>query len=146
MAACIGLAFIMIAVLLIFGPQIEKHVGHALHIQGVLSWAWWLVQWPILIAGLMAVFATLLYLGPDVEHRRWRYITPGSAVATLIWLVASAAFAVYTAKFGSYNKTWGSLAAVIVMLTWLWLTSLALLFGAEINSELERGERLPARS
>jgi membrane protein len=146
MAACIGLAFLLIAVLLIFGPQIEKHVGSALHIAGPLGWIWWLVQWPILVAGLMAVFATLLYLGPDVEHPRWRYITPGSAVATLIWLVASGAFAVYTAKFGSYNKTWGTLSAVIVMLTWLWLTSLALLFGAEINSELERGSELPARS
>src|SRR5206468_12446694 len=83
-------------------------------------------------------FATLRYLGTDVDHPRWRFLTPGSLVAIVVWLAASGLFAVYTAMFGSYNKTWGSLSAVIVMLTWLWLTGMALLLGAEINSEVER--------
>ena len=142
MVACIGLAFILIAVLLIFGPQIEKHVGSALGISTFLKYLWWIAQWPILAVGLLAAFATLLFLGPDVDHPRWRFLTPGSVVAVLIWLACSGAFAYYTANFGSYNKTWGSLAAVIVMLTWLWLTGLALLFGAELNSELERSREL----
>jgi membrane protein len=142
MVACIGLAFILIAVLLIFGPQIEKHLGSALGIGVVLKYVWWIAQWPILAVGLLAAFATLLFLGPDVDHPRWRFLSPGSVVAVVVWLACSGAFAYYTANFGSYNKTWGSLAAVIVMLTWLWLTGLALLFGAELNAELERSREL----
>ncbi len=142
MVACIGAAFLLIAVFLIFGPQIEHYLGDAIGLQSVLTWVWWAAQWPILIGGLMAAFATLLYLGPDVEHPRWKFLTPGSAVAVVAWLVASGAFAFYTANFGSYNKTWGSFSAVIVMLMWLWITGLALLFGAEINSELERSREL----
>jgi membrane protein len=142
MVACIGTAFLLIAVLLIFGPQIEKHLGSALGISSILGYLWWAAQWPILIGGLLAAFATLLWLGPDVDQPRWRFITPGSAIAAAVWLIASAAFAVYTARFGSYNKTWGSLSSVIIMLTWLWLTGLALLFGAEFNAETERSREL----
>ncbi len=142
MAACIGAAFVLVAALLIFGPVLEAWLGRLLHIQSVLGIVWWVVQWPILVAGLLAAFAALLYLGPDVDHPRWRFLTVGSLVAAVIWIGASGLFAVYTATFSSYNKTWGSLAAVIVMLTWLWLTGLALLFGAEINAEAERSREL----
>jgi membrane protein len=142
MVACIGAAFLLVAVLLIFGPAVERYVGDALGIQTFLKYIWWAAQWPILIAGLLTAFATLLYLGPDVEHPRWRFLTVGSAIAAAIWLCASGAFAYYTAHFGSYNKTWGSIAAVIIMLTWLWLTGLALLFGAEVNAEAERSREL----
>jgi membrane protein len=142
MVACMGLAFLLVAVFLIFGPTIEKHIGSALGIQGVLTYVWWSAQWPILIVGLLAAFAVLLYLGPDVEHPRWRFLTLGSAFAVFIWLAVSAGFAFYTSHFSSYNKTWGSLSAVIVMLVWLWLTALALLFGAEVNAEAERSREL----
>jgi membrane protein len=142
MVGCIGGAFVLIAVLLILGPHVERYIGDAFGIQPVLVWIWWIAQWPLLIGGLLAAFATLLWLGPDVDHPRWRFLTAGSAVAVAIWLAASGGFAVYTSSFGSYNKTWGSLSAVIVMLTWLWLTGLALLFGAELNSEIERSREL----
>jgi membrane protein len=142
MTAIIGLAFVLVAVLLIFGPTIEKYVGNTLGIEGVLKWIWWSAQWPILIGGLLAAFAALLYLGPDVDHPRWKFLTVGSALAVFVWLGVSLAFAFYTANFSSYNKTWGSLSAVIVMLMWLWLTALALLFGAEVNSEAERSREL----
>jgi len=144
MAACIGIAFLLVAAFLILGPHMEKWVGDALGIQGALGYIWWAAQWPVLIGGLLAAFATLLWLGPDVDLPRWRFVTPGSVVAVVVWLAASGAFAVYSAKFGSYNKTWGSLSAVIVMLTWLWLTGLALLFGAEVNAEAERSRELRA--
>ena len=142
MVVCIGVAFLLVAGLLILGPTIEKHLGDALGIGSALSYVWWSAQWPILMVGLLAAFATLLWLGPDVEHPRWRFLTVGSVIAAAIWLLASGAFALYTASFSSYNKTWGSLAAVIIMLTWLWLTSLALLFGAEFNAEAERSREL----
>jgi membrane protein len=90
----------------------------------------------------LLAFAAVLYIGPNVDHPRWQFITPGSVFAVAIWLLASGLFAVYVSMFGSYNKAWGSLAAVIIMLTWLWLSALALLFGAEINAEAERSREL----
>jgi membrane protein len=143
LVAVIGLAFLLVAVLLIFGPPLERFVAaHAGPVSGAIGWIWWIAEWPILVAGLLAAFATLLYLGPDVAHPRWRFITPGSLLATVVWLAASGGFAVYTASFGSYNKTWGTLAAVIIMLTWLWLAAVALLLGAEVNAEVERSREL----
>jgi membrane protein len=142
MVAAIGAAFLLVAVLLIFGPTIEHYVGKTLGIQGGLGYVWWVAQWPILLLGLLAAFATLLYLGPDVEQPRWRFLSIGTAAAVFVWLAVSGLFAFYTSHFSSYNKTWGSLAAVIVMLVWLWLTSLALLFGGELNAEAERSRRL----
>jgi membrane protein len=143
MVVVMGVAFLLVAVLLMFGPQIEKLIAsHAGPAGGVVNWVWWVAQWPILLVGLLAAFATLLYLGPDVEHPKWQFLTPGSLVAAIVWIATSGLFAVYTAMFGSYNKTWGALSAVIVMLTWLWLTGMALLFGAEINAEVERSREL----
>jgi membrane protein len=126
----------------VLGPALSKWLGGALGIESVIGWIWWIAQWPLLLVGLLAVFATVLYLGPNAEHPRWQFITPGTLTAVFLWLAASGLFAVYTSMFGSYNKTWGSLAAVIVMLTWLWLTSLSILFGAEINAEAERSREL----
>ena len=146
LVAVIGIAFLLVAVLLIFGPPLEQLVAaHAGPISGEIGWIWWIAQWPILLTGLLAAFATLLYLGPDVEHPRWYFVSPGSLFAVVIWLAASGAFAFYTSAFSSYNKTWGSLAAVIVMLTWLWLAAIALLLGAEINAEAERSRELRSR-
>jgi membrane protein len=138
MVLVIGAAVLLVGLLLVFGPHVERFVGDALGIEGALGWIWWIVQWPLLFVGLLAAFAVLHYFGPDVEHRKWELVTPGSAVAVVGWIVASAGFAVYTSAFGSFNKAWGSLAAVLVTLTWLWLTALALLFGGEVNAEVER--------
>jgi membrane protein len=147
MAAVMGIAFALVGVLLIFGPVVERPIAsHAGPAGSAINILWWVLQWPILLAGLLVAFATLLYLGPDVDHRKWRFLTPGSLVAALLWIAASGLFAVYTSMFGSYNKTWGTLSAVIVTLTWLWLTAMALLFGAEINAEAERSRRLRERS
>jgi membrane protein len=139
MVAVIGVAFLLVAVLLMFGPAVEHLIAsHAGAASGAVGWIWWVAQWPILIVGLVAAFETLLYLGPDVPKRRWRLLSPGPLAAAVVWIVVSAAFAVYTGSFGSYNKTWGSLSAVIVMLTWLWLSALALLLGAEIDALREQ--------
>lgn len=143
LAGAIGVAVALVAVFLILGPYVERWIGDALGIAGVTSWLWWVVQWPVLAGGLLVAFALLLYFAPDVEHRRWQVVTPGALVALAVWLVASVGFALYAGFFGSYNKTWGSLSAVIVTLTWLWLTSLALLFGGEVNAEVERSREAP---
>ena len=143
MAAVISVAFALVAVLTIFGPVVEHAIASRIGQAGsVLNIVWWIAQWPILLAGLLVAFATLLYLGPDVEQRKWQFLTPGSLVAAVLWIAASGLFAVYTATFSSYNKTWGALSAVIVMLTWLWISGMALLLGAEINAEVERSRKL----
>jgi membrane protein len=146
MVAVIGFAFLLVAVLLIFGPPLERFVAsHAGGASGAVGWIWWIATWPILLAGLIVAFSTLLDLGPDVTRPKRRLLTAGAVLATFVWLAASAGFAVYTSMFGSYNKTWGSLAAVIIMLTWLWLAAVALLLGAEVNAEADRTrERRPA--
>jgi membrane protein len=147
LVACIGLAFVLIAALLILGPTVEEHVGRAVGHESTVRYLWWTVQWPILLLGLLAAFATMLYLAPDVEERSWRMATPGALVAVVVWLAGSGAFAFYTAHFDSFNKSWGSLSAVIVTMLWLWLTGLALLFGAELDSELEaRGSQVSRTS
>jgi membrane protein len=134
--ALLGLLLMMVVVVL--GPHVSRWLGNALGAESLVHWAWLLGQWPLLIAGLLVAFAGILYLGPDVTHRRWSVLTIGSAVAIVAWLIVSGAFAIYASRFGSYNKAWGSLSAVVVMLTWLWLTNLALLFGTEVNAEAER--------
>jgi membrane protein len=127
---------------LVLGPHLSRWVGEAIGAESVVKVVWWAAEWPLLVAGLLVSFAGVLYLGPNVEHPRWRFLSFGSVVAIVIWLAASGAFAFYVSKFGSYNKTWGTLSAVVIMLTWLWLTALALLFGAEVNAEAERSREL----
>ncbi len=138
--AIVGLAVVAFALvfgLLVLGPHLSRWVGEALGLEEIVGWVWWLGQWPILLGGLLLAFAGIYWLGPSFERRRFRWLTPGAVLAVALWLAASAAFAVYLSMFGSYNKAWGSLAAVIVMLTWIWLSALALLLGAELNAELE---------
>jgi len=124
--------------LLILGPALEHWLGSALGAQSVTAWTWWTAQWPLLVGVLSFAFAAVLYLGPDVEHRNWRAALPGAVVAVVVWLAASGGFAFYAANFGSYNKSWGTLAGVVITLVWLWLTSAALLFGAEVNAASRR--------
>jgi membrane protein len=128
--------------LLVLGPHLSHWIGNAVGNKTAVEIVWWTAQWPILIGGLLLAFAVIYYLGPNVEHPKWSFLTFGSVFAVLIWLLASGAFAFYASRFGSYNKAWGSLAAVVVMLTWLWISSVALLLGAEINSEAERSREL----
>jgi membrane protein len=142
MLACLGAAFALVMGLLVLGPVISGAVGDALGLETVFSWIWWTVQWPVLVLGLLLAFAAIHYLGPNIEHARWSLLTLGSATSVAIWLAASGGFALYVNYFGSYNKTWGSLAAVIIVLTWLWLSALALLLGGEVNAEAERSREL----
>jgi membrane protein len=135
-------AFTLAFGLLVLGPHLSGWIGDAVGLEALVAWLWWTAQWPVLILGLLIAFATILYLGPNVDHPRWQFLTFGTALAVLVWLLASGAFALYVSQFGSYNKAWGSVAAVIVMLTWLWLSALALLFGAELNAEAERSREL----
>jgi membrane protein len=141
MLICAGVAFLLAFGLLVLGPQATDWVGSALDQRTVVSWVWWTAEWPVLVAALLVAFGGIYRFGPDHDTPRWRLVTPGAAAALAVWLAASGGFAWYVSNFGSYNKTWGSLATVIVVLTWLWLSSLALLVGAEIDAEVERTRR-----
>jgi membrane protein len=141
----VGAAVLLAGTLLVMGPHLEAWLGGALDQRTAVAFAWWIGQWPILVVALLVAFALVLYLGPDVDHPRWQLVTPGSVVAVVVWLVVSGAFSLYTAWFGSYDKTWGTLGAVIVTLTWLWLGGLALLFAGEVNAETERSRELRER-
>lgn len=127
--------------LLVLGPHLSRWIGDAIGNKTATEIVWWAAQWPILIGGLLLAFGVIYYLGPDVRQK-WRFLSFGSVFAVLVWLIASGAFAFYASRFGSYNKAWGSLSAVVVMLTWLWISSVALLLGAEINAEAERSREL----
>jgi len=109
---------------------------------GVLVWD--VAKWPVLVLIAAMMFGLLYYAAPNVRHETFRSILPGGLVAVLLWIVASALFAFYVAKFGSYNKTYGSLGAVIIFLVWLWISNLAILFGAELNAEIARGHSIAA--
>jgi len=135
------LGFVLAFGVLVLGPQLSTWLGNAIGSQTLVKWVWYAGEWPLLIAGLLVAFAGLMFLAPDEEHPRWRFLSFGAILATLLWIGVSGAFAFYVSRFGSYNKAWGSLAAVVVMLTWLWLSNVALLFGATLNAELERSRR-----
>jgi membrane protein len=141
MAIFVGGAAVLAGALLVMGPHLQAWLGSALDARGAVATAWSIAQWPVLVVALLFAFSVVLYLGPDVEHRRWQLLTPGAVVAVAVWLAVSWAFSVYTARFGTYDKTWGTLGAVIVTLIWLWLAGISLLFGGELNAETERRGR-----
>ena len=143
--AMLGFAIVGFALafgLLVLGPPLSTWLGNAIGEPGLVKAVWWVAQWPVLVGGLLVAYAGLLYLGPNVEHPRWKFLSFGAIFAVTVWLLASGAFAFYVSRFGSYNKAWGSLAAVVILLTWFWLSGVALLLGAEINAEAERSREL----
>jgi membrane protein len=103
---------------------------------------WDIAKWLVLLVVVACLFALLYYAAPNVRQPGFRWITPGGVLAVVLWMIASAAFAFYVANFGSYNKTYGTLAAVVIFFVWLWISNLALLLGAEFNAELARGRAI----
>jgi membrane protein len=102
------------------------------------------IKWPLIVLVLLTIVGVLYYVAPNVRQPGFPWITPGGVLALVVWAAASAGLAFYAAKFGSYQKTYGTLGGVILFLVWLWVSNLALLLGAELNAELERGRELDA--
>ncbi|SMC47887.1 membrane protein [Kibdelosporangium aridum] len=121
---------------------LADRVGQLLGIgsTGVLLWD--IAKWPIIAILISLAFALLYWASPNVQHPGFRWLTPGSALAVLLWVLASVGFSLYVANFGSYNKTYGSLAGIVIFLIWLWLSNLAVLLGAELDAELARGKQI----
>ena len=134
----VGLSlFLLIAVaLLIFGPQLGGGIASLIGLGWAFELTWNILRWPVSAALLIVALALVYYWAPDVEQE-WKWITPGAVLAALATLLTSLGFSLYVSHFGSYNKTYGSLGAVIVFLTWLYLTGLCVLAGGELNAEIE---------
>ncbi len=113
-------------------------VGNLIGVGGSAVQVWDIVKWPVLLLVVSFMFSILYWASPNVKHAGFRWIGPGGVLAVAIWVIASGLFALYVSQFGSYNKTYGALAGVIIFLVWLWISNVAILLGAEFNAELER--------
>jgi membrane protein len=136
------LALVLLA-LVLTGP-LAKSVGSAIGVADGAVTVWDIAKWPVLLAVVISMISLLYFAAPNAKLGGVKSIIPGAVFALVIWLLASAGFAFYVANFGSYNKTYGALGGVVVFLVWLWITNLAILFGAELNAERERSRQLEA--
>jgi membrane protein len=130
------------AIAVVISGPLASEVGKVFGVEGTAITIFNIVKWPVIVVVVITMLAILYYGAPNVRHPGFRWITPGGILAVLVWIAASVGFAFYVANFSSYNKTYGSLAGIIVFLVWLWISNCAVLLGAEMNAELERGREL----
>jgi membrane protein len=142
--AVIGILLILAAVIVVFTGDLARAVGDVIGLGPTAVTVWNIAKWPVLIILVSLMFAILYWASPNAKHGGFRWVSPGGIFAVLLWIVASAAFAFYLSNFGNYNKTYGALAGVIAFLVWLWISNIAILLGAEMDAELERGRAMAA--
>ena len=123
--------------LVLTGPVVEAVAG-PLGIGQTAVDVWDIVKWPVMALVFLLMLAILYYASPNAKLRGFRWVTPGSLVAIVVWILASAGFGIYVANFGSYDKTYGTLGGLIALLVWIWISNLVILFGHQLNAELER--------
>jgi membrane protein len=133
-----GIVLAGMLLLIIFGGKLGDAIARKANLSDAFNWFWNIFRWPLAFLVILLLFALIYYLAPNVEQRSWKWLTPGSLVGAISWLVLSGLFALYTTFAGSYSRTYGSLASGIVLLLWLNYSAWAILFGAELNSELDR--------
>ena len=135
----VALSVLIISALLLVvaGGHIGESLGGYLGYSSAFATAWKIIQWPVVLAFMILAFALIYYFAPDLREQAWSWLTPGAAIGVALWLLVSLAFRVYLQFFDSYNKTYGSLGAVIILMLWLYFTGAAVLIGGEINSEIE---------
>jgi membrane protein len=142
-ALALVLSAAALVILVVSGPVAEA-IGGVIGLGSLALTVWGYAKWPVLLLVMVMVVALLYYATPNIKQPKFKWISVGAAFAIGVWLIASLLFAVYVANFSNYDKTYGSLGGVIVGLLWLWITNIALLLGAEIDSEMERGRELQA--
>jgi membrane protein len=142
LAMVILLALVALA-LVLTGPIVDA-VADAVGIGSAATTIWDIAKWPVLLGVVLLLFAILYHASPNAKLPGFKWVTPGAIFAIVVWIVASAAFAFYVANFGSYDKTYGTLGGVIVLLVWMWITNCALLLGMELNAERERSREIEA--
>ena len=136
--ALIGVA----ALSVVFTGRLAEEVGGWIGLGKQAVQVWDIAKWPVLLLVVMLVLAILYWASPNARQSGFRWVSPGGVVAVVVWLIASAGFAIYVANFGSYSKTYGTLGGIIVFLIWLWISNIAILLGAEFDAELERGRAI----
>ncbi len=141
--ATVLIVLVLSAMLVLSGPVAES-VGNAIGLGGAVLTAWNILKWPVILLLVILAIAILYYATPNVKQPKFRWMSMGSAIALVIFLLASLAFAFYVANFNSYEKTYGAIGGVIISLLWLWILNMSLLFGAEFDAEMERGRQLQA--
>ncbi len=133
---------VLCAIMVVFTGSLAQKVGDVIGLGDTFVTVWDIAKWPVLLVLVSFMFAVLYWASPNAKQPGFPWVSPGGIVGVVVWIIASAAFAFYVANFGSYNKTYGALAGVIVFLVWLWISNIAVLLGAEFNAELERGRQI----
>ncbi|MDQ0925158.1 membrane protein [Pseudarthrobacter sp. W1I19] len=147
MLAVTLLAIVIVAVLagmLVLSGPVAEAVGGLIGLSGVFLTIWNIAKWPVMVVLIIGIIAVLYYATPNVKQPKFKWMSMGSGIALFVFLLASLGFGFYVGNFGNYNKTYGALGGVIVMLLWLWILNMSLLFGAEFDAEMERGRQLQA--
>jgi membrane protein len=139
----IAIVAVLAGMLVLSGPVAEA-VGGLIGLSGVFLGIWNIAKWPVMVVLIIVIIAVLYYATPNVKQPKFKWISMGSGIALFVFLIASLGFGFYVGNFGNYNKTYGALGGVIVMLLWLWILNMSLLFGAEFDAETERGRQLQA--
>ncbi|MCX5066992.1 YihY/virulence factor BrkB family protein [Micromonospora lupini] len=142
--AVVGVLLLASAVIVVFTGRLAETVGDVVGLGSAAVTVWDIAKWPVLLLLVSLMFAILYWASPNARHGGFRWVSPGGVLAVVIWLLISGLFAFYVGNFGSYNKTYGALAGVIIFLVWLWLSNIAILLGAEFDAELERGRAISA--
>jgi membrane protein len=150
LTVALAVFIVLSTALVIVGPTLAEKVAEWFHLGVVFKWTWLVLQWPLVFALVSVGIALVYYYAPDAEQD-WIWITPGSVIATFLWLLVSLGFKFYVTNFGSYNATYGAIGGVIILMLWMYVSSLAILFGAEMNAEIEHaspygkdpGEKVP---
>ena len=134
----------IIAISIVVTGPVAERVGDIIGAGDAAVTVFNIVKWPVIALIVSQIFAFLYWVSPNVKQPGYRWVSPGGFLAVILWIVASALFAFYVANFGSYSKTYGSVAGMIIFLIWLWITNLVMLLGAELNAEVERGRQIEA--
>ncbi len=132
------------AIAVIVTGALARQVGGVIGVSSGAVTAWDIAKWPVMILFVSLMLSILYYASPNVRQPGFRWVTPGGVFAVLLWILVSAAFALYVANFSSYNKTYGALGGIVAFLVWLWITNVVILLGAELNAEIERGRQIAA--
>jgi membrane protein len=142
--AVVGLMLLLSAVIVVFTGDLARAAGDAIGLGSTAVTVWNIAKWPVLVVLISLIFAILYWASPNAKHGGFRWVSPGGVFAIVLWLIASGLFAFYVANFANYNKTYGSLAAIIIFFVWLWISNIAILMGAELDAELERRRAVAA--
>jgi membrane protein len=140
----VGMTIIMITLLavlaigLVVSGPVAESIGNVIGVGSTAVTVWGIAKWPVMILLVAVICAILFYWAPNIEQRKFRWISPGSLFAVVIWIIASGLFALYVSQFASYSATYGSLGGIVSFLLWVWISNNALLLGQELNAELER--------